>query len=201
MSIFKPSMAVTRYNVSGIPMDGESDIMSAILEKFENNTIGEIQDGEEIAWGWTSMLVPFDPKFSDMSFMTGDYITVGMRIDVKKIPSAALKKEIFLAEKKYMEDNQITKIPRATRVMIKESIVKNMLDSAPVVPKDFNIIWNVAEKKLYLLSTSRVARNFLEDLIKETFNLDIRMLFPFTMGLASGVSEQDLSELAPTDFS
>jgi len=200
MSLFKPSMAVTRYTVSGIPMADETDMMSAILNALEVGRIQEVQDGEDVAWGWTSLLVPFEPKFNDMSFMTGDYITIGMRIDTKKVPAATLKHEVYLAEKAYKEAHQIPKLARAQKVMIKESVFKNLLAKAPVVPKNFDIIWNVSEQKIYLLSTNKMARMMLEDMIDQSFGLTIRMLFPFTMALESGIDEDTVASAEITSF-
>lgn len=200
MSIFKNSTSITRYDVSGLPEVDGKDIIQAVLDNLNANKIFEIEVGEDMSWGWTNILVPFIPKFDDISFMTGDYITIGMRIDRKKIPSATLKKEIFLAEEKEKEEKQLPKLSRATKVMIKEAVIKNLLAKAPSVPASYDIVWNVSEQKLFLMTTNSLARNVLEDLIKESFDLDIRMIFPFTMALNSDVKEDDIARIQPTSF-
>jgi len=199
MSIFKPTMAVTRYKVSGIPETDGKDPIQAMMDIFTKDQIVDIPDGEDVAWGWTKLTDPYCPKFDDVTFLTGSYVTVGLRVDKKSVPAAALKKEVYLAEKKEMEEKQIPRLARTTKVMIKEAVLKNMLAKAPVVPATFDVVWNVSDMEIYLFSTNKFARDVLEDIIRESFDLSIEMVFPFTMGEDS-VNESELVNLTQTVF-
>lgn len=199
MSIFKPTMAITRYKVSGIPETDGKDPIKAMMDIFTKDQIVDISDGEDVSWGWTKLTDPYCPKFDDITFITGSYVTVGLRVDKKSVPAAALKKEVYIAEKKEMEEKQIPKLARTTKVMIKEAVLKNMLAKAPVVPATFDVVWNVSDMEIYLFSTNKLARNVLEDIIHESFDLSIEMVFPFTMAEES-VNESELVNLAQTVF-
>lgn len=199
MSILKPTKSITRFDVSGLPdIDGQ-DISETILHMLNAYSIKEMEIGEEIVWGWTSLLNTYEPVFDDMSFMTGNFVTVGMRVDRKTIPSKVLKKEIYLAEKKVMEEKQIPKIGRAMKVMIKESVTANLLKDTPAVPTSYDIVWNVGDQMIYLFSTQKLAREILEEMIRECFNLELTMLFPFTMAEKSA-DEKDIMTLTQTIF-
>ena len=199
MSIFKPTMAVTRYKVSGIPETDGKDPIRAMMDIFTKDQIVDIPDGEDVSWGWTKLTDPYCPRFDDITFITGNYVTVGLRVDKKSVPAAALKKEVYLVEKKEMEEKQIPKLARTAKVMIKEAVLKNMLAKAPVVPAIFDVVWNVSDMEIYLFSTNKLARNVLEDIIRESFDLSIEMIFPFTMAEES-VDESELVNLTQTVF-
>jgi DNA recombination-dependent growth factor C len=199
MNIFKSSIAVTRFKVSDIPEVDGKDPVEAMMDALELNQIVEIETGEDISWGWTSLLDPFSPKFSDMSFLTGDYVTVSLAINKKSIPAATLKRDIYLAEKAEMKSKQIPKLARATKVIIKESVTKNLLKSVPTIPISCDVVWNIQKQELFLFSTNKMVKELLEELIFDTFGLQIRMVFPFTMGL-NDVREDVLSTIQPTIF-
>ena len=199
MSIFKKSMSITRFKVVGDPqVDGQS-ISDTILAGLENNQIIDIEQGEEMSWGWTKLTDPLSPEFNDMSFMTGNYMTVALRLDKKSVPGAAVKRAIYFAEKKEKEEKQVPKLARATRVMIKEAVVKNLLAKAPIVTQTADVIWNIDGQTLYFFSTNKLAREIIENVFKDTFNVTLEMMFPFTMGLET-VDEDTLAATTPTLF-
>ena len=199
MSIFKKSMSITRFKVVGVPqVDGQS-ISETILAGLENNQIIDIEQGEEMSWGWTKLTDPLSPNFGDMSFMTGDYMTVALRLDKKSVPGAAVKRAIYFAEKKEKEEKQLPKLSRAIKVMIKEAVVKNLLSKAPTVTQTADAVWDIDGQTLYFFSTNKLAREIIENVFQDTFNVTIEMMCPFTMGLDT-VDETVLAATTPTIF-
>lgn len=199
MSIMKASASITRFTVSGIPEVDGKDPIEAMMDSLNRCKIVEMEMGEDIVWGWTKLVDPYFPKFEDVSFFTGDYVTIGLRIDKKSVPSAVIKKEVYIAERKKREELQVPKLARAVRVMIKEAVIKNLLAKAPAVPTTIDIVWNVQEQTMMLFSTNKLARDVLEDIMQESFGLTIEMVFPFTMSLNS-IEEGIVSRIQPTSF-
>lgn len=195
MSILKNTKSVTRFKISDIEMSNEE-----ILEKLNIYKIKEIKPEEEFVFGWSSLLDPYDPNFDDMSFMTGNYLTVSMRIDKKSIPAKLVKKEIDKLQKKVLEERCIRKLSRSTKMQIKESVRSNLLTKIQAVPNEYDVVLDFSKNIIYLLSTSKFAREVFEELIKETFNVQIEMTFPFTMGMKS-FEQNKLAELNCVNFS
>lgn len=198
MSVLKPTMSITRFAVSE-PDEVSDNIMDEMLQNIKGNRIVDLEIGEEIAWGWTKLSDPFCPYFDDMSFMVSNYVTLGFRIDKKSVPAAVINKEVYLAEKKFKQENQLPKIARAQKIMIKEAIVKNLLNSAPAVPATYDVVWCIDTHELYLFTTNKLAKDLLEEVMQDTFGLTVTMTFPFTMGL-NDVDEATLSRIQPTSF-
>lgn len=188
MSILKSSTSITRfktteYNIN--PID--------IIEKLKSNQIKETLPEEEMSFGWTSMQNPYSPMFDDMSFMSGTYITLGLRIDKKYIPKSLLNKEICAAEAKY--DGLISK---ETKNNIKEATKINILSKTQAIPNTYDVIWD--NEILYLFSTNKLAVETIEILMKDTFGLDLEIITPFSMS-EEYFNEKIISETEPTYFS
>lgn len=201
MTIFKKSKSVTRFKVPKIELhDGETRTpIEIIIDMFDNYDLKDIPDGDDISYGWTDFLNPYIPNFSVESVVVGNLITANIGINRKTIPAATLKKEIFLMEQKELTEKQIPKLGRATKALIKEAATKNLLAKAPTVPVSHNMIWEYEDGIIYLLTTNSLAKNVLEDLMLEAFNIQIQMVFPFTMALDS-IDEATVSALKPTVF-
>lgn len=193
MSILKNTTSVTRYKVSEL----EFNAMEAIA-KLNQNIIKEVEMGDDLSFGWSSLHSPYDPNFDDMSFMIGQFLAVSMRIDKKSIPRTLLNKEIHLAENR----ERITKgslLSKENKTQIKESTIKNLLAKTQAIPNTYDVVWDTTGE-LYLFSTTKGVRDIFEILMTETFDVSIRMIFPFTMSLKE-FSEDAIADTQPTNFS
>lgn len=197
MSIFKNTVSVTRYKVTS---DSEFNKIDAV-QKMKNNQIQEIEMGDDLSFGWSSLADPYEPFFDDLSFMTGQFFTASIRIDRKKVPLSLLKKELHLAEKKELQslNQQGKKLTKETKNQIKEATLKNLLSKMQAIPASYDVIWDGSDN-LYLFSTAKSVREIFEVLMTETFDVSIRMVFPLTMAL-NDFEESILSGIIPTNFS
>lgn len=195
MSILKNTKSITKFKISDIEMSNEE-----ILERLNTYKINECQPEDEFSFGWSSLLDPYDPEFSDMSFMTGNYLTVSMRIDKKNIPAKLLSKEIDKVQKKILKEKGLNKLSRSMKQEIKESVRKNLLAKTQAIPNDYSVIVDTYNNIAYLLATNKIAKEVFEHLMKETFDIQTRMMFPFTMGLDL-YNEDKISGLNCTNFS
>lgn len=194
MSILKNTKSVTRFKISDIEMNKID-----ILGRLNQYKIKEVLPEEEFAFGWSSLLDPYDPNFDDMSFMTGNYLTVSMRIDKKNIPGKLLKKEIDKIQKRVLEERGLKKLSRTMKQEIKESTRKNILMNMQAVPNEYDVVIDMSSNTAYLLCTNKLAREVFEQLVKETFGTQIEMIFPFTMSLKS-INHEKIAELNSTKF-
>lgn len=195
MSILKATKSFTRFKMSDIEMNSEM-----ILERLNTYKIKEIKPTEEIIFGWSSLIDTYEPFFDDMSFMTGNYLTVSMRIDQKKIPGALLKKEVHKLQKKVMKEKGFNKLSRSLKLEIREAVRNNILAGMKATPNDFDVVLDFSNNTAYLFNNGKLPREVFEHLMKETFNVQLEMVFPFTMALPY-VEQAKLELIQPTNFS
>lgn len=199
MSIFKKTKSITRYDVSGLPEKDGEDIIKVINDGLNAFSFLEIGMGEEMSWGWSGLFNQFESSFDSSSFMFGNFVGATLRIDRKIIPGKVFKKALYFAEKKAMEDNQVPKLSRASKVMIKEAVKAELLKTTPATPTSYDVLWDVGAMKLSLFSTQKLAREVIEDIMRESFNLELSMIFPFTMAEKTQ-DESEIEKLSETNF-
>lgn len=196
MSILKTTKTFTRYKISDLEMNNLE-----ILEKLNTYKIKDTTDlTQDTIFGWSSLLNTYDPNFEDISFKTGTYITLSMRVDQKKVPGTLLKKEIHCTEKSIMSERGLKKLPCSLKIEIKEACINNLLAKMKAIPNDFDVVLDVSSNTGYLFTTNKVAREIFEVLMKETFGVQIEMINPFTMSL-NYFEESKIESITQTNFS
>ena len=200
MGFIKGSASYVRFAVEG---DLPENIWDFIADRVVSFAFKDIDDTyDEDSLGWVSVLNMFDTEFDYASYAAGNYVTLSMRLDERKVSSAIVNKFVQKKEEEIKKEKQIQKIPRSMRVEIKESIQNELLRKALAVPSVFDLCWNLENSTLIFYSTNKKAQALLEDLFKESFGLTLIQQIPYVCGehlLEEGEMDQ-LALITPDIF-
>ena len=178
MGLLKGSASFVRFTVEGeLPETN----LEYLLDRVVSFSFEDIDDNyEEYSIGWVSVLNMFDSEFKNASWIAGDYITLSLRMDERKVSSAILKKYIAKEEERERMEKQVPKLSRSKKVEIKERVRTELVRKAIPIPSVFELAWNLSDGTLIFFSTNKKAHALLEDLFKETFGLLIKQQIPYT---------------------
>lgn len=177
MGFISGSASFVRFSVSGELPEDVWEFIARRVAAFSFQDIDETYD--EFSIGWVSILNMFDSEFAYASHVNGDYVTLSLRIDERKVSAAILKKFCAKEEERIKKERQIPKIGKAMKTEIKERIHSELIRKAVPVPAMYDLCWNLAESSLLFFSTNKKAQAQLEDFFKETFGLTIMQQIPY----------------------
>lgn len=178
MSFLKGSASFVRFTMEGELPD---NTLEYLLDRIISFSFEDIDDNyEEYSIGWVSVLDMFDSEFRNASWIAGDYITISLRMDERKISPAILKKYIAKEEERVRQEKQIPKLSRAAKIQIKERVHTDLVRKSIPIPSVYDLVWNLSSNTLMFFSTNKKAQVLLEDHFKETFGLLIRQQIPYT---------------------
>lgn len=180
MGLMKGSAGFVRFSVEG---DLPENIWDYIAERITAFSFKDIDDTyDEDSLGWVSINNMFDTEFDFASYAAGNYVTLSMRLDERKISATIVKKFVAKEEERIKKEKEIPKISRSMRVEIKERIQNELMRKAPPMPSVFDLCWNLEDSTLLFFSTNKKAQALLEDLFKETFGMTIMQQIPYLCG-------------------
>lgn len=192
MGLLKGSASFVRFTVLGELPENPLDFLSDRVVSFCFRDIDDTYD--EYSIGWVSILNMFDSEFEYASYVAGDYITLTLRVDERKVSPAILKKMVQKEEERVRIERQLPKLGRAVKVEIKERIRVDLMRKAIPVPSTFELCWSLADSTILLFTTNKKIHAILEDYFKESFGLLIRQQIPFTTA-ENLLSEEQLVQL------
>ncbi len=193
MGFVKGTAAFVRFSVEG---DLPENVWDFIAERITQFAFKDIDDTyEEESLGWVSVTNMFDTDFNYASYAAGNYVTLSMRLDERKVSSAIVKKFVAKEEERIKKEKEIPKISRSMRVEIKERIENELMRKALPMPSVFDLCWNLENSTLLFFSTNQKAQALLEDLFKDTFGLNIMQQIPYVCG-EHLLDEEDKDKLA-----
>lgn len=193
MGFIKGSASFVRFAVEGELPENVWDFIADRVVTFAFKDIDETY--EEDSLGWVSVLNMFDTEFDYASYAAGNYVTLSMRLDERKVSSAIVKKFVQKEEERIKKEKQLRKIPRSMRVEIKERIQNELMRKALPMPAVFDLCWNLENSTLLFFSTNKKAQALLEDLFKESFGLNLKQQIPYLCG-EHLLDEDDVDRLA-----
>lgn len=197
MGLLTGSASLTRFLVTGELPESFWDFAAQRIAALSFKDIDDTMD--EYSIGWVSVADMFDSGFAYSSYAAGDYITLTMRVDERKVAPAVLKKFVMKEEERIKREKQVPRLSRAVRLEIKERIRAELIRKSPPVPTTYDLCWNLADNTLLFFSTSKKAMALLEDLFKETFNLSLILQIPWLTGLrmAEGEAAEKYEDMRP----
>jgi DNA recombination-dependent growth factor C len=178
MGFLKGTASFVRFSVLGELPENTLDYIADRVISFSFQDIDDTYD--EYSIGWVSINNMFDSQFKFASYAAGDYITLTLRIDERKVSPAILKKIVQKEEERVRQEQQVPKLSRATKVQIKERIQTELMRKAIPVPSTFELCWSLSDSTLLFFSTNKKVHAILEDYFKESFGLLIRQQIPYT---------------------
>ena len=200
MGLVKGSASFVRFSVEGDLPENPLDFVADRVMSFSFRDIDDTYD--EYSIGWVSVDSMFDTKFKFGSYIVGDYVTLSLRVDERKVSSAILKKCIQKEEERIKEEKQIPKIGRAMKVEIKERIKAELMRKSVPIPSVFDLCWGMSNSTLLFFSTNKKMHAVLEDFFKESFGLMIKQQIPYVIAesLISEENEANLDLITPDVF-
>ncbi|MDD2466181.1 MAG: recombination-associated protein RdgC [Desulfobulbus sp.] len=197
MGLLTGSASLTRFIVTGEIPESFWDFAAQRVAAMSFKDIDDTLD--EYSIGWVSVADMFDSSFTYSSYAAGDYITLTMRIDERKVTPSVLKKYVMKEEERVKREKQVPRLNRSARLEIKERIQAELMRKSPPVPSTYDLCWNLADNTLLFFSSSKKAMALLEDLFKETFNLSIILQIPWLTGLhmAEGEAAEKYEDMRP----
>lgn len=180
MGFLSGSASFVRFSVEGELPENPLDFIAERIMAYSFRDIDDTYD--EYSIGWVSVLNMFDSQFQFASYAAGDYITLTLRVDERKVSPAILKKFVQKEEERVKQEKQLPKLGRSLKVEIKERIKTELMRKAIPLPVIYDLCWNLTESSLLFFSTNKKAHAVLEDFFKETFGLLIRQQIPYVVG-------------------
>lgn len=193
MGFIKGTASFVRFAVEG---ELPENIWDFIADRVVTFAFRDIDDTyEEDSLGWVSVLNMFDTEFDYASYAAGNFVTLSMRLDERKVSSVIVKKYVQKEEERIKKEKDLRKISRSMRVEIKERIQNELMRKALPMPAVFDLCWNLENSTLLFFSTNKKAQALLEDLFKESFGLSLIQQIPYLCG-EHLLDEEDADKLA-----
>ncbi len=193
MGFIKGTASFVRFSVEGELPENIWDFIADRVVAFSFKDIDETYDEDSL--GWVSVLNMFDTEFDYASYAAGNYVTLSMRLDERKISSTIVKKFVQKEEERIKKEKEIPKISRSMRVEIKERIENELMRKALPMPAVFDLCWNLENSTVLFFSTNKKAQALLEDLFKDSFGLTLIQQIPYLCG-EHLLDEDDVEKLA-----
>lgn len=181
MGLLAGSASFTRFTVEG---ELPGNAWDFIAEQVTKHSFKDIDDTlDELSIGWVSVGDMFDSRFAYGSYAAGDYVTLALRVDERKVSGAVLKKFAAKEEARIKEEKDLRRLSRTVRLEIKERIKAELMRKSPPVPAVYDFCWNVPKGTVLFFSIGRKPLALLEELFKETFGLSLVMQVPWNSAL------------------
>jgi DNA recombination-dependent growth factor C len=177
MGLIKGSTSFVRFSVEGNLPENPWEFIAERVLLF---SFKDIDDSiEENSLGWVSIFNMFDGEFQYASYASGNFVTLSLRFDERKVSAPILKKFVLKEEERIKREKQIPKISKSMKAEIKERICSELIHKAMPLPSVFDVSWNLADSTLLFFTTNQKAQTLLEDLFKKTFNLSLIQQVPY----------------------
>lgn len=177
MSFLKGTASFVRFSVEGELPENPLDFIADRIIAFSFKDIDDTYD--EYSIGWVSVLNMFDSQFEYASYAAGDYITLTLRVDERKVSPAILKKFVQKEEERVRLEKELPKLSRSMKIEIKDRIRTELMRKAIPIPATYELCWSLSDSTLLFFSTNKKAQALLEDYFKESFGLLIKQQIPY----------------------
>ena len=177
MGFVSGSVSFVRFGVEG---ELPSNTLEFLADRIASFSFRDIDDSiDEYSIGWVSVMNMFDAGFRYASHMNGDYVTLSLRIDERKVSPAILKKFTQKEEERIKTEKQLPKISRTLKAEIKERVHSELIRKAMPIPAVYDLCWNLSESTLLFFSTNKKIHAVLEDFFKDCFGMLLVQQIPY----------------------
>ncbi len=200
MGIYTKSLSCSRYFVRG---ETPPDFFSWVDERLQAYLFREIDDTtDEKAWGWVELDNLLQTSFEGGQAHKGEYLAFSLRIDSRKVPAALFRKHFLLAERTVRQQQKFRRLSRQQKLELKKTVLQELLRRQMPQPTLYDVVWHPGQQRLWLFATSPKVREIFETLFRDTFELDIYLLFPYTLAqeVLDPAAQDRLETVEPTVF-
>jgi DNA recombination-dependent growth factor C len=182
MGLIFGSCSFTRYRVEGaLPEDYLKEFPGRV-SRFTFQNIDEASDQERSA-GWVNIMDMFDNRMSAMQYFKEPCIALSWRVDVRKVPSKALKRYCREAEEKVKESEDLEFLSKKRRREIKESVQIKLMKRVIPRSQTFDMIWNLHASTVIFGSVSNNLCDEFAEFFMQCFGLHLKPVFPYSAAL------------------
>ncbi|MBW1916498.1 MAG: recombination-associated protein RdgC [Deltaproteobacteria bacterium] len=198
MGISSKSLSFCRYMVRGEVPEDFLPWVDNCLQKYQFLDIDD--SAQEKSVGWVELGNLLETDFQQGGTHKGEYLAFSLRIDTRKVPPALFRKHYLLAESTQTRQRSRA-LSRTQKAELKETVMQELLRRQMPQPHLYDVVWSPAQGRLWLFSTSPKVREVFETLFRDTFELDLYLLFPYTLAQSLIKMEsqwQALESLSPS---
>ena len=114
MGAFRGSISFTKFHVRG---ELPADFRDRFVESIRMRAFRDLDPSEELdeRTGWCSIEHPFDLDLAYEKVFFNDYLNLGLRTDVWRIPSSLFKASFREAERAYLAEHGAEKLSRTQK--------------------------------------------------------------------------------------
>lgn len=200
MGLLSGTASFVRFSVEG---ELPENPLVFITDRIVSFAFRDIDDSvDEYSIGWVSVANMFDSEFRHAASVNGDYVTLALRVDERKVSPAVLKKCVQKEEERIKKEKQIPRINRAQKAEIKDRIRAELMRKSIPVPAVFDLFWNLSESTLLVLTTNKKIHAVLEDFFKDCFGMMLVQQIPYNVAerLIDDDRNEKLAALNPEIF-
>lgn len=189
MGFISGSASFTRFRVKGKVTGDYRERYAQEIRRFAFREIEETCQDER-SLGWVNIMNILDSEFLGEEFFKGEYLALSMRIDTRRVPSHVVKQHCqkFEQEKKTAQARDF--LSKAERQEIREAVQMQLLKRAIPNSRTFDCIWDIQKGQVLFSSTSEGICTDFQELFKNTFDLILEQIFPYTLAQSLLTDEQ-----------
>jgi len=180
MGLMYGSGSFTRFQVTGELPENPHEHFSSRIPRFAFRNIDRSSEMERSV-GWVNIMDMFDPKMAGMEYLKEPCIALSWRVDVRKVPSKALKQACREAEDKIKETEGLEFIAKGRREEIKERMKQELIQRAIPRSHTYDVIWNLRTSMLIFGSVSPGLSDEFAEFFLQCFGLHLKAVFPYSM--------------------
>lgn len=194
--LFAKSINLTRFSVEF--RENEKFSTEAVIEAINSHAFRDIEEtSEPESIGWVTASDSSVSVFQDTGLLIVDrYLFFSLRHDVRRVPSAVLRKNIKDAESAWLAEHPgLRRPPKQVREQIRDTHQAILLSKTIPSPSVNDVVWNMDANELLLLSTSAKTIDRFDALFRKSFpGVHLRLITPYNYADIS-VAGSDLETL------
>jgi DNA recombination-dependent growth factor C len=178
MGLIYGSGSFTRFKVDGAIPENYLEDFPKKISRFAFRNIDQASD-QERSVGWVNIMDIFDNRLEAMEYLKEPCIALSWRVDVRKVPSRALKQYCREAEGKIKESEKLEFLSKKRRQEIKEEVKSDLMKRAISRAQAYDMIWNMHRSVVLFGSVSNNLSDEFAEFFLQCFGLHLKAIFPY----------------------
>lgn len=172
MGALSGSMTATAYYVDGEPPKDFRDRYTEAVQKRRFRDIDVDADHDE-SHGWVTVHDPFDTEFDPTKFHWNQYVLLGLRHDVLRIPQTAFKLQFRRALDDYLQRSGKEKATRAEEDEVREHLERQLRRRILPTIRLYEMAWHLERQEVWLFTSNKRMNESFQELFTDTFELEL----------------------------
>lgn len=180
MGIVAGAVKLRRYQVIG---EVPADFRDSFEEAIQHNTFVDFDadDSRELAVGWVAVDDLYSSNLFLDRWLVDNTVNLTLRLDTKRVPAQFLKRQCRTLETEWKLKMGREHLTKAEREEIVEIVSRRLLERVIPATQGHDFSWDLNRGDLLFWNTGEKANEAFKVLFEQTFNLKLRLLFPFTL--------------------